>query len=78
VFRALAVLLSPAVDWCKVITSDRIHGMLPRAKAITVLVAIRWYRAYKMVFLLMTRRQVRWNRDLTVINSDAYNDIPRN
>jgi len=76
VFRALAVLLSPVVDWSKVITSDRIHGVLPRVKAIAVLVAIRWYRAYKMVLLLMSRRQVRWNRDLTVIKSDVYNDVP--
>jgi hypothetical protein len=72
----LAVLLSPVVDWSKVITSDRIHGVLPRVKAIAVLVAIRWYRAYKMVLLLMSRRQVRWNRDLTVIKSDVYNDVP--
>jgi hypothetical protein len=76
VFRALAVLLSPVVDWSKVITSDRIHGALPRVKAIVVLVAVRCYRAYKMVFLLVSRRQVRWNRDLTAIKSDVYNDVP--
>jgi len=76
VFRALAVLLSPVVDWSKVIASDRIHGVLPRVKAIIVLIAVRWYRAYKMVFLLMSRRQVRWNRDLAVINSDVHNDAP--
>ncbi len=76
VFRALAVLLSPVVDWSKVIASDRIHGALPRIKAIIVLIAVRWYRAYKMVFLLMSRRQVRWNRDLAVINSDVHNDVP--
>lgn len=78
VFRALAVLLSPVVDWSKVITSDRIRGVLPRIKAIIVLIAIRWYRAYKMVFLLMSRKEVRWNRDLTVINSNGCNDIPQN
>ena len=78
VFRALAVLLSPVVDWSKVIASDRIHGVLPRVKAIFVLIAVRWYRAYKMVFLLMSRRQVQWNRDLTVPNSDVQNDVPRN
>ncbi|TMJ54253.1 MAG: glycosyltransferase family 2 protein [Alphaproteobacteria bacterium] len=72
-FRALAILLSPVVDWSKVITSDRIRGVLPRVKAIIVLVAVRWYRAYKMVFLLISPRRVRWNRDLT---ADAYNDTP--
>ncbi|OKO90697.1 glycosyl transferase [Bradyrhizobium sp. NAS80.1] len=78
VFRALAILLSPAVDWGKVVTSDRIRGLLPRTKAIAVLMAIRGYRAYKMVFLLMARKEVRWNRDLMAINSSGSNGAPRN
>jgi hypothetical protein len=68
-FRALALLLSPVVHWHKVITSDRIHGTLPRAKAI--LIAVRWYRAYKMIHLLMSRKQIRWNRNLADVKSDS-------
>ena len=59
VLRALAVLVSPAVDWTKVVTSHRVHGLLPCVKAIGVLAAIRCYRAYKMISLLLSRKQVR-------------------
>jgi glycosyltransferase involved in cell wall biosynthesis len=71
VLRALAVMLSPAVDWSKVVASDRIQGVLPRVKAILVLTAVRWYRAFKMIHLLMASKQVSWNRDLRGIESDA-------
>jgi len=70
VLRALAVLVSPAVDWTKVVTSHRVHGLLPSVKAIGVLAAIRCYRAYKMISLLLSRKQVRWNREVTAVNSD--------
>lgn len=70
VLRALAVLVSPAVDWTKVVTSHRVHGLLPGVKAIGVLAAIRCYRAYKMISLLLSRKQVRWNREVTAVNSD--------
>jgi glycosyltransferase involved in cell wall biosynthesis len=73
VFRALAVLLSPAVDWNKVVASDRIEGVLPRIKAILVLIAVRWYRAFKMIHLSMARKQINWNRDLGDIRSDNTN-----
>jgi hypothetical protein len=62
-FRALAILLSPLVDWTKVIASDRIHGASARVKAIFVLIVVRWYRAYKMIDLLISRKEVLWNRD---------------
>ena len=68
--RALAVLLSPAVDWTKIVTSHRVHGLLPDVKAIGVLAAIRCYRAYKMISLLLSRKRVRWNREVTAVNPD--------
>lgn len=61
--RALAIFLSPAVDWIKILGSHRLHGVLPRAKAVTVLTAIRVYRAYKMMSLLRANRQVDWNQN---------------
>ena len=70
VLRALAVLVSPAVDWTKIVTSHRVHGLLPGVKAIGVLAAIRCYRAYKMISLLLSRKQVRWNREVTAVNPD--------
>jgi glycosyltransferase involved in cell wall biosynthesis len=74
VLRALAVLFSPAIDWTKVMTSRRVHELSPALKAIAVLAAIRSYRAYKMISLLSSRKQVRWNREITAVNSDRYND----
>jgi len=68
--RALAVLLSPAIDWSKAATSDRIQGLLPRIKATIVLIAVRWYRAYKMLTVPMSRKEVQWNQNLKPINSD--------
>jgi glycosyltransferase involved in cell wall biosynthesis len=70
--RALVVMISPAVDWIKVIASDRIAGASPRAKAILVLALVRCYRAYRMVTLLMSPKQVQWNRN-SAIQSDSYN-----
>jgi GT2 family glycosyltransferase len=69
--RALAVLISPAVDWIKVATSPRLQGLLPRGKAVTVLTAIRSYRAYKMVSLSLSGKQVQWNREMRAVDSDA-------
>jgi GT2 family glycosyltransferase len=63
IVRAFAILLSPAADWTKVLGSRRLDGALPRAKAMAVLTAIRAYRAYKMISLLMAGRQVQWNRE---------------
>jgi glycosyltransferase involved in cell wall biosynthesis len=66
VLRAFSILVSPVVDWTKVIISDRIHGASPRLKAICVLLAIRVYRAYKMISLLLSNKGVMWNRDSAV------------
>ena len=76
VFRAVAVLFSPAVDWTKVVSSQRLCGPVPRAKAITALSAIRFYRAYKMIALLLAGEQVHWNRSDPTVNSDRAKDLP--
>jgi GT2 family glycosyltransferase len=68
VLRAFAILISPVVDWLKVITSDRIHGVFARTEAIFVLVAVRAYRAYKMISLLLSNKEVVWNRDTVKTN----------
>ena len=60
--RALAVLVSPIVDFMKVLRSDRIHGISTRLKAIPVLFAIRAYRARTMLSLLRANKTVVWNR----------------
>jgi glycosyltransferase involved in cell wall biosynthesis len=78
ILRALAILLSPVVHWHQVVTSDRIHGTLPRAKAISVLIALRCYRAYRMIHLLMSHKQVSWNRNLPAAKSDIHNDVRSN
>jgi len=66
ILRAFSILVSPVVDWTKVITSDRIHGVSPRFKAIFVLAEIRAYRAYKMISLVVSNKGVMWNRDSTI------------
>jgi glycosyltransferase involved in cell wall biosynthesis len=60
--RALAVLTSPIVHSTKVLASDRIQGVSARLKAISVLFAIRAYRARKMLNLLSGSNVVIWNR----------------
>ena len=60
--RALAVLASPIVHSTKVLGSDRIQGVSIRLKAISVLFAIRAYRARKMLSLLSGSKAVVWNR----------------
>lgn len=64
--RALAVLASPAVDFAKVLGSDRIFGLPARLKAILVLVAIRAHRAKTMLALLLRNGKVVWNRETSV------------
>jgi GT2 family glycosyltransferase len=61
--RALAVLLSPAIDIWKVLSSDRIQGVSARVKGSAVLVVLRAYRAWRMLFLLAVARGVHWNRE---------------
>jgi GT2 family glycosyltransferase len=60
--RALAVLASPIVDSIRALGSDRIQGISTRLKAISVLFAIRAYRARKMLSLLSASQGVVWNR----------------
>jgi hypothetical protein len=64
--RALAVLVSPAVDFAKVLVSDRIFGLPARLKAIMVLIVIRAYRAETMLALLLHSGKVLWNRETRV------------
>ena len=66
IVRALLILVSPIVDWTKVVASDRLHGVSPRIKAIFVLSAVRAYRAYKMISLLLSNKGVTWNRDSAI------------
>ena len=75
VVRALAILISPAVDWTKVIASDRIHGVSTRIEAIFILVVVRAYRAYRMINLLFSNKGVMWNRNSAVTKNDIYSDV---
>lgn len=63
IVRALVVLGSPAIDFAKVLGSDRIHGISVRFKAIAILIAVRAHRARTMLSLLQERKAVVWNRD---------------
>jgi glycosyltransferase involved in cell wall biosynthesis len=71
-FRAFAVLMSPTVDFVKVLSSKRIHGASVRAKAIAVLIAVRAYRAWRMGAVLASTEGVIWNRevDIRLTNAD--------
>jgi GT2 family glycosyltransferase len=64
IVRAVAVLISPIVDSAKVLGSDRIQGVSKstRLKAISLLFAIRAYRARTMLKLLRVNKTVIWNR----------------
>ena len=73
--RALAIFLSPLFDWTKVLTSDRVDGAPARLKAIWVLCAVRSYRAYKMINLLLSNKGVLWNRDSTIIKQGARDGL---
>jgi glycosyltransferase involved in cell wall biosynthesis len=73
--RAFAILISPLVDWTKVIASDRIGGVSARAKAIFILVAVRAYRAYKMISLSLVNKGVVWNRDSAIAKTGVNGDM---
>jgi hypothetical protein len=60
--RAVAILASPVFDWATIVSSNRISGISARFKAFLVLVAVRLYRAWKMLSLLPGSRGVAWNR----------------
>ena len=71
--RALAILVSPFIDWTTVVASDRVKGVPARVKAIFILASVRAYRAYRMIALSLMKKGVVWNRDTAVVknmNSD--------
>ena len=60
--RAAAVLISPAVEWPKVVFSDRLPSVSTKAKALYVLTIVRAYRAWRMATLVGSSGGVVWNR----------------
>jgi glycosyltransferase involved in cell wall biosynthesis len=60
--RAFLLLISPLVDVGKIAASDRLQGQTARIKAAGVLVAIRAYRAWRMLAMLVSKEAVIWNR----------------
>ena len=60
--RACLVLASPLVDAGKVVVSDRLEGWSARLKAITILSAVRSYRAWRMLSMLFSSEGIVWNR----------------
>jgi len=60
--RAGLVLASPLADVGKIASSDRLEGVTARLKAMAVLVAVRSYRAWRMLSLLFASRGLAWNR----------------
>lgn len=73
--RAFAILISPLADWIKIVSSDRIHGVMPRVKAVFILVAVRAYRACKMVSLSFLNKGVVWNRQSAIAKSGVNSDL---
>jgi GT2 family glycosyltransferase len=59
--RAFGVLCSSALHVFKIFSSDRIHGMNVRAKAFAILLALRPYRAWRMITLVWSKRRIVWN-----------------
>jgi glycosyltransferase involved in cell wall biosynthesis len=59
--RALLVLASPVMGAVEVAASDRINGLIARAKAVGVMSAIRLHRARTMLSLLRGKRAMAWN-----------------
>lgn len=74
--RALAVAASPAIDWRQVIFTDRLQGLSPRAKAMSVLIAVRFYRFWRMLVLLNSDTGVVWNRDGRAVYSEVLEKGP--
>jgi hypothetical protein len=60
--RAFLLLISPLVDVGKIAASVRLQGQTVRIKAAGVLVAIRAYRAWRMLAMLVSKEAVIWNR----------------
>jgi GT2 family glycosyltransferase len=59
--RAFLVFFSPAVHVFKILATDRVVGLHVRAKAFAILLAVRSYRAWRMITLLRAKRPVVWN-----------------
>jgi glycosyltransferase involved in cell wall biosynthesis len=60
--RAIAILLSPAADWVRILGSRRVRGPSARLKAIAVLIVVRAYRFWKMMGVLHSSKGVTWNQ----------------
>jgi GT2 family glycosyltransferase len=60
--KAVAILVSPAIDWIKVVRSNRVSGALARLKGIAVLAAVRTHRFARMLSVLYSGSDVVWNR----------------
>jgi len=71
VARALAVFASTLVDVPRVAGTNRLHGIPARLKALAVLVAVRTYRAWRMLSLLISSKGVVWNRNTAVGLTDV-------
>jgi len=69
--RAVTVLASTLVELPRVATTDRLNGTPARMKALGVLVAVRTYRAWRMLSLLVSSKGVLWNRNAAVGLSDV-------
>jgi hypothetical protein len=64
--RAFAIFCSPLVSCIQVFTTERIHGIPARFKALMVLIALRVYRAWRMLTLLGSTKGVSWNQSTKV------------
>jgi GT2 family glycosyltransferase len=74
IVRSIALLASPMRDWLSVVSTNRISGASPRLKAFLVLIAVRSYRAWKMLSLLRYSKEVIWNRSNDISRTNANND----
>lgn len=63
--RALAVAVSPVVDGLRIVRSNRLKGLRPRALAALALARIRLWRARRMLSLVLfgpSKDALAWNR----------------
>ena len=65
--RAFAVAISPLVSAIQVVTTERIHGISTRFKALAVLFSLRAYRAWRMVTSLGSPKRILWNQKTEII-----------
>lgn len=64
--RAFGVFCSPALHAFKILSTDRVVGLNVRAKAFAILLAVRSYRAWRMITLLRPKRRFVWNSTANV------------